>query len=360
MTTDVSIVESVSVSATDNSSTSAAPIRPRIAVVIPCYNEEFTVGRVVDEFRRALPTARLFVFDNNSTDGTANIGRDHGAAVVRSPRQGKGYVVQHMFDTVDADIYVMVDGDDTYPAEAAPLLIETLRRTGADMVVGARLSDYERKAFRKFHRIGNVFLARLISWLFGVNVTDVLSGYRVFSREFVKTVPLSSGGFEVETELTLQAAAKHFQIVEVPVQYGIRPAGSASKLNTFADGYLILKTLVQIFRDYKPEAFFTLSAVLLAACSLLAGVLPILDYYQTRYVSHVPLAILAAALGVLSALQFGVGLILGTVHRYHNETFRLWRRYLKRLPGRSSPVFGDHAQNGATTAPMDEHSCIEA
>jgi glycosyltransferase involved in cell wall biosynthesis len=302
---------------------------PSVAILVPCLNEASTVGRVVGAFRRVLPDAVVYVFDNNSTDATADVARAHGAQVVLSSRRGKGNVVRHMFEVVEADVFVMVDGDDTYPAEVAPELIRSLQTTGADMVVGTRMQSHASGAFRLFHTSGNRLLAWLISHLFRIRVTDILSGYRVFSRDFVKTVPLISEGFEVETELTLQAAAKGFAIVERPIDYGARPPGSVSKLNTFADGVLILRSLAKIFKDYKPQVFFTTLAALFAVCSLLAGVPPILDYYRARYVWHVPLAVLAAALAVLSMLSLGIGLVLDTVNRYHVEAFALWRRHLK-------------------------------
>lgn len=297
-----------------------------LAVLIPCYNEEQTIARVVADFQRVLPEARVFVFDNASSDRTAEIAKAAHAEVVFSPHRGKGNVVRHMFDVVDADVYVMVDGDSTYDPEAAPEMVRCLTDTAADMVVGARMSAYDAGAFRRFHTLGNHLVARLISWLFGIRVTDVLSGYRVFSREFVKTVPLMSEGFEIETELTLQAAAKRFRIVERPTVYGRRPQGSTSKLNTISDGVLILKAIFTIFKDYKPQVFFGALAAAFACTSGLAGILPIRDYYVSRYVYHVPLAILAAALGTLAVTSAGIGLILGTVNRYHNEFFVLWRR----------------------------------
>ena len=300
--------------------------RPALAVLIPCYNEEQTIGQVVADFQRVLPDARIFVFDNASSDRTAEVAKAAHAEVVFSPHRGKGNVVRHMFDVVDADVYVMVDGDSTYDAKAAPELVRCLADSAADMVVGARMSAHDVGAFRRFHTFGNHLVARLISWLFRIRVTDVLSGYRVFSREFVKTVPLMSDGFEIETELTLQAAAKRFRIVERPTAYGRRPEGSVSKLNTISDGVLILKAIFTIFKDYKPQVFFSSLAVAFACASVLAGVLPIRDYYEYRYVYHVPLAILAAALGTLAVTSAGIGLVLGTVNRYHNEFFVLWRR----------------------------------
>jgi glycosyltransferase involved in cell wall biosynthesis len=301
-----------------------------VVVLIPCYNEELTVATVVAGFRKALPGARVIVFDNNSTDRTAELARLHGAEVVWSSRRGKGNVVQHMFETIDADVYVMVDGDNTYPAELAPELIARFLETDADMVVGCRVPDRPQDSFRRFHQFGNRLVATLISVLFRVKVSDVLSGFRVFSRTFVKTVPLISAGFEIETEMTLQAVAKQYKLVEHRVSYASRPQGSVSKLNTYSDGWLVIRAIFTIFKDYKPQVFFSALAIMLALGSLAAGLPPILEYVNTRWVSHVPLAILAASLGILSALCFGIGLILGTVNRYHNEAMRLWRRQLMR------------------------------
>lgn len=316
--------------------------RPRRAVLIPCLNEELTVGQVVDDFRAALPGADVLVFDNGSSDATARVAREHGATVVFSPRRGKGNAVRHAFDAVDADVYLLVDGDGTYPAAAAPALIEALLETGAGMVVGTRLAAFGQGAFRRFHLAGNRALARLISWLFGVRVTDVFSGYRALSREFAQSVPLAASGFEIETEMTLQAVAKGFPIVELPIAYGARPEGSVSKLSTWSDGWLILKAIFTIFRDYKPLPFFWSLSLLLAMASAAAGSVPIADYYRTRLVEHLPLAVLATGLGVLAAILFGIGLILDTTRRYHDETFRLHRRMLGLLAsGGISSWIGD-------------------
>jgi glycosyltransferase involved in cell wall biosynthesis len=304
-----------------------APYR-NVAVLMPCFNEALTVGQVVADFAAALPGAGIFVFDNNSTDRTGAVARSSGATVVQAPRQGKGNVVRQMFAQVDAELYLMVDGDGTYPASAAPALIAELRDSKADMVVGVRMATFDRGAFRRFHEFGNRLVARLISRLFGASVTDVLSGYRVFSRAFVKAVPLTSERFEVETEMTLQALAKRFLLREVPVPYGTRPEGSHSKLNTFSDGFLVLKCISMIFKDYKPLVFFSALSALLFAITLAAGAAPILDYVRIRYVLHVPLAILATGAGLLSALSLSVGLILHTISRYHDETFELFRKLL--------------------------------
>jgi glycosyltransferase involved in cell wall biosynthesis len=297
-----------------------------VAVVVPCYNEQLTVAKVVADFTQALPGAQILVYDNNSSDETALRASQAGAIVRHAPREGKGNVVRQMFEEVDARIYVMVDGDDTYPAEAAPELIAELHKTGADMVVGIRMLSFASGSFRRFHQFGNHLVASLISRLFSAKVTDVLSGYRVFSRAFVKTVPLMSAGFEIETEMTLQALAKRFVIKELPIAYGRRPEGSRSKLDTWSDGFLVLKSIAMIFKDYKPLLFFSCLSGLLLVITLIAGLAPVLDYVRERYVLHLPLAILATGMGILSALSLTIGLILHTISRYHNENFELLRR----------------------------------
>jgi glycosyltransferase involved in cell wall biosynthesis len=301
-----------------------------VAVLIPCLNEEMSIGKVVRDFRCALPGAMIFVYDNNSTDKTASIAQEMGATVIYAPRQGKGRVVKQMFAEVEADIYVMVDGDDTYPASSAASLIAEFQANGADMVVGVRMSTFTENSFRRFHRLGNHLIAKLISYLFSANVTDVLSGYRVFSKDFVKSVPLQSNGFEIETEITLQALAKDFVIKEVLIPYGERPEGSHSKLSTFADGYLVLRAILMIFKDYKPLTFFSLLSVLLFLATVVTGIWPIIDYISFRYVYHVPLAILASATGILSTQAFSIGLILDTICKYHHDNFELMRRVLKK------------------------------
>lgn len=307
----------------------ARAAHPRIAVVIPCFDEAPTIGKVVRDFARALPGATIYVFDNNSTDDTAEVARRAGAWVVPSPRQGKGNVVRHMSAVVDADVYVLVDGDDTYPADAAPELLERFWHEGVDMLVSTRLAHARDGAFRVFHRLGNRVVSRLISALFSAQVTDVLSGYRLLSRTLVRLVRLRATGFEVEAELTLQALAKGFAILEVPTDYGRRPEGSHSKLDTWSDGYLILKCVFLIFKDYKPLLFFSAIAGLLAVASLVAGSAPILDFLRTGLVLHIPRAILAAALGTLATLSLAVGLILDTISKYHAETIDLWRQEIE-------------------------------
>lgn len=302
---------------------------PRIAVVIPCYDEASTIQKVVQDFAKALPQAQIYVFDNNSTDGTGEIARRAGARVVASPRQGKGHVIQHVARDVDADVYLLVDGDDTYPAEAAPVLLERFQRDGLDMLVATRLEEYESGAFRTFHRIGNRWISWLTSRLFGTRLEDVLSGYRVLSREFFDVVQIRNGGFEVETEMTLQALTKRMSIAETPVHYARRREGSESKLSTWSDGFLIARCILMLFKDYKPLVFFSTIAGVLAVAALVSGSAPVRDFLETGYVMHVPRAILGAALGILAVVAFTAGLILDTIAKNHEETIGIWKRHLR-------------------------------
>jgi glycosyltransferase involved in cell wall biosynthesis len=299
---------------------------PRIAVVIPCYDEAPTIRKVVEDFRKALPAAEVFVFDNNSRDDSAAIARSAGAHVVASPLQGKGHVVRHMTERVDADIYLLVDGDDTYPADAAPMMVARLQREELDLLVGARLDDYESGAFRTFHRAGNRLISWLIRVLFRAQLGDVLSGYRVLSRQFVDLVRLRRPGFEVETEMTLQALAKRLRVAEIPVRYCRRPAGSHSKLGTWSDGFLIARCILMLFKDYKPLVFFSSLSLLLAIAALAAGSAPVNDFIRTGLVLHIPRAILAAALGTLSVIFLTAGVILDTIAKFHEVQLELWKR----------------------------------
>jgi glycosyltransferase involved in cell wall biosynthesis len=304
--------------------------KPHIAVIIPCLNEASTVDQVVRDFARALPEAAIYVFDNNSTDDTAVIAERAGAQVIPSPRQGKGNVIRHMSEVIDADIYVLADGDDTYPAEAAPELIDRFQKGHADMLVGTRLEEHERGSFRSFHRFGNGLVSKLVSILFSTSITDVLSGYRILSRDLVKVIRLRTQGFEVETEMTLQALTKRFVIEEVAVPYKSRPEGSISKLNTWSDGFLILRCMFLILKDYRPFFFFSGVAALLAIASIISGAGPVIEFYDTGVVLRIPRAVLAAGLGILATLCFVAGLILDTVYRYHAETVEFWKQQMKR------------------------------
>lgn len=303
----------------------------RICVVIPCFNEELTVADVVRDFAGVLPGARICVFDNASTDATAERARAAGAEVIFSPRRGKGNVVRHMSNVIEADVYVMADGDGTYPAEAAPALLRRFIDGGADMIVATRLEKPAEGSFRLFHRFGNHLVSQLVSKLFGARVTDILSGYRVMSRELVKLVRLRATGFEVETELTLQALAKRCTVIEMPVAYRARPQGSRSKLDTWGDGYVILRCLFLLFKDYKPLVFFAAVAAIFALVSLVVGSGPVIEYYRTGLVLMVPRAILAAGLGILATIALAVGLILDTVSKYHEESIELWRQQIRDL-----------------------------
>lgn len=290
--------------------------RLAVAVLIPCHNEEAAIGKVIDDFRAQLPDARIVVFDNNSTDRTAEIARARSAQVYREPRQGKGFVVEAMFDKVQADLYVMVDGDDTYPADQVGKLLEPVRNGSADMAVGARLADDKDQAFRPLHVAGNALVRRLINVVFHSSFTDILSGYRAFNRRFARTVPVVSAGFEIETELTVQALYHRMAVVEVPVPYRARPAGGQSKLRTFRDGARVLWKIFSLFRALKPLTFFGGIALALLAAGILAGIAPIADYLTEpqHYVRHVPLAILAMGLVLLSASFAFLGLTLHAIN----------------------------------------------
>jgi len=300
---------------------------PRVAVVLPCYNESVTIGKVVSDFRAALPSATIYVFDNNSHDGTADVATRAGAIVIASPRRGKGNVVQHMLRAVKADILVMADGDGTYPAANATELIQVLRASGADMVVGTRLRDHKKGSFRPLHGAGNRLISRMVSVLFATRLTDVLSGYRVLDGGFARGLRLESSGFEIETEMTLQTLVQGGLIREVSIPYGERPAGSYSKLNTFSDGALVFRVVFLIFKDYRPLLFFSGVSAVCFVLGLLAGWYPIHDYMETRFVSHTPLALLAAALEVLAVLFLGIGLILNAITKFHLETQGLIRNF---------------------------------
>ena len=285
-----------------------------VAVLVPCYNEAVTVGKVVDDFHRCLPGARVYVYDNNSKDETARIAREHGAVVRLEPRQGKGNVVRQMHRDVDADFYVMVDGDDTYPAEAAPALLEPLMGGRADHVVGDRLSNgtYGEENTRAFHGLGNDLVRRLIRCLYGFEFRDVMTGYRAYTRAFARTLPVLSPGFEIETELSIHAVDKRWRIEQVPIDYRDRPEGSESKLSTFSDGAKVLRMILSLFKDYRPLPFFNLLALLFCVVGLLLGVPVIAEFARTGLVPRLPTAVLAAVLMVLAALFLACGLVLDT------------------------------------------------
>ncbi len=302
----------------------------RLAVLIPCYNEAATVGKVVDDFRRQLPDATIYVFDNCSTDDTAAIAAEHEAVVIPEPRQGKGFVIESMLSKIDADVYLMVDGDDTYSATSADDVLRPVLDGQADMVVGARLAEYTGKSFRPLHVLGNKLVRGLINRIFGAKLTDILSGYRAFNRNVIERVPIVSAGFEVETELTIHALYYKLKLVEVQTPYGTRPEGSESKLHTFRDGFRVLWKLFNLVRAFKPLTFFGIISLVLFAAGILAGIPPIHDYVVSQYVHHVPLAILATGLMLLSAGCLFLGLILHAMNwrfkELHNVLVRNNRR----------------------------------
>ena len=295
---------------------------PRIAVLLPCYNEEAAIAQTVAGFRAALPGAAIYVYDNNSKDRTIEVARAAGA-VVRSERmQGKGNVVRRMFADIDADIYVMADGDTTYDAEAAPQLVQKLIDEQLDMVVGSRVTQ-EDAAYRRGHVMGNKLLTGMLAQLFGRSFTDILSGYRVFSRRFVKSFPVLSGGFEIETEISVHALELRMPVGEVETRYFSRPEGSTSKLSTYSDGFRILNTIVTLYRIERPLLFFGAIGALLALAAVVLGIPLAITYYHTHLVPRLPTAILATGLIILAALSFFAGLILDTVVRGRREVRRL-------------------------------------
>lgn len=290
---------------------------PRIAVLVPCYNEAITIGQVVSDFRRALPSAEIFVGDNNSTDGTAQLAREAGAVVSHVSLQGKGNVVRRQFADIEADIYVLVDGDATYSAACAPKLVDAILQ-GNDMVIGVREATHT-DAYRPGHAWGNQALTSFLSWLFGRPCRDVLSGYRAFSRRYAKSFPAEASGFEIETELTVHALELRVPVSEVPTPYGERPEGSASKLNTWRDGFRILRTMLKLFSTERPIAFYGIAAAALAAASLALSTPLLLTYLETGLVPRFPTAILAASLMTLAVLSVLVGVILHAIAKSRRE-----------------------------------------
>ena len=292
---------------------------PRVAVLIPCYNEELTVAEVVTQFRDELPDADIYVFDNNSNDRTAEVAREAGAIVHFERRQGKGYVVQSMFRRVDADIYIMVDGDGTYPPSEVHRLLAPVLDDEADMSVGSRLHADSESQFKSLNRFGNRMFLAVLNSIFKVRITDMLSGYRVFNRRFVKGVPLFGGGFETETELTIKALARGYRIEEVPVNLGVRPEGSFSKIRITQDGFRILNMLLALFRDYKPLTFFGTAGLALIALAIVPGLVVVYEFWQTGLVLRLPSAVLAVGLALAGMLSLTVGLVLHTIARRSQE-----------------------------------------
>lgn len=294
----------------------------KTAVLIPCYNEELTIKKVILDFKKALPKADIYVYDNNSTDNSYEIAKDTGAIVKREYRQGKGNVVRSMFRDIDADCYILVDGDDTYPAEASKEIEELILSKKADMVIGDRLSStYFKENKRRFHNSGNKLVRKLINTIFKSDISDIMTGMRGFSYEFVKSFPISSKEFEIETEMTIFALNHNFLIKELPIEYRDRMDGSESKLNTFSDGYKVISLLFGLFRDIKPLFFFSLVTLVLL---IIAGLyfFPILiDFYRTGFVEKVPTLITVGVVAIVAVIIFFTGVVLHVIRKQHDENF---------------------------------------
>lgn len=296
---------------------------PNIAILIPCYNEEHTIRKVIRDFRKELPNATVYVYDNNCNDTTAQKAEDENAVVRQERKQGKGNVVRTMFRDIEADFYVMVDGDCTYPAEKVHDILQPVMAGEADMTVGARLDEFSDKSFRPLHKIGNEAIKWAINFLFDCRLRDILSGYRCFNRKFVKSIPILSHGFEVETELTLQALDKNMVIKEVNIPYRERPEGSYSKLSTFRDGLRIIKTILSIFKDYMPLKCFSFVGLAAFLIGLGLGSIPVYEFILTGKVTHPSTAVLATGFVLVSLLSFIAGLILESSKRRHKELFQI-------------------------------------
>lgn len=306
--------------------------KSKIAVLIPCYNESQTIAKVVADYKAVLPEADIYVYDNNSKDGTDEIARKAGAIVRYERRQGKGNVIRTMFREINADAYLMIDGDDTYPAENAREMIDLVLNQNVDMVIGDRLSStYFTENKRPFHNTGNVLVRKLVNTIFGKGntITDIMTGYRAFSRTFVKGFPVLSKGFEIETEMTIHALDKNLSLVSIPVDYRDRPQGSVSKLNTISDGMKVLKTIGTLFKDYKPLPFFSLVAALLLLVTLVMFIPVLIEFQRTGLVARFPTLIVAGFFGVACLLVFSVGLILDTECKKSRQNYELQMNILQ-------------------------------
>ena len=297
----------------------------KIAVLIPCYNEEVTIEKVIKDFRKELPDADIYVYNNNSKDKSKELALKAGAIVIDEYKQGKGNVVRSQFRDVEADIYVMVDADDTYPAEMVHKLIEPIKTGQADMTIGDRLSNgtYYKENKRAFHDLGNNLVRFLINRLFKANIRDIMTGYRAFSKRFVKNMPVVSRKFEIETEMSLYALDKNYTIKEIPIDYRDRPEGSVSKLNTFKDGIKVLRTIQRMYRSYKPLKFYGFIAAVLFILGLIVGIPVIMEFIETKYISKVPSAVLATGLMSLTAIFMQCGIILNSIERRNKENYEL-------------------------------------
>ena len=296
----------------------------KIAVLIPCYNEEKTIGKVINDYKKCLPDANIYVYDNNSTDDTVKNAKKAGAIIKYEYRQGKGNVIRTMFKEIDADCYLIVDGDDTYSASNAKEMCNLILDGKADMVVGDRLSgSYFDENKRLFHNFGNKLVRNLINKIFKTNINDIMTGYRAFSYEFVKGFPILSKGFEIETEMTVHAVDKNFKIVEIPILYQNRPSGSFSKLNTYSDGIKVLKTIVTLFKEYRPTLFFNIISAIFFLIGLIIGFFPITDYFKTGLVAKFPSLIVSCFCFTISLLLLVTGIILQVIVKKEKQRYEL-------------------------------------
>ncbi len=303
----------------------------KIAVLIPCYNESKTIEKVIKDYKNALPDADIYVYDNNSTDHTDEIAKKAGAIVRYEYRQGKGNVIRSMFRDIDADCYLMIDGDDTYPAENAKEMCNLVLDGKADMVIGDRLSStYFTENKRPFHNMGNRLVRFLINKIFKNNIKDIMTGYRAFSYDFVKGFPILSKGFEIETEMTIHAVDKNFKLIEIPITYRDRPEGSVSKLNTYKDGLKVLKTIGTLFKEYHPSLFFNIIAFMFLIVTLVLGIPPFVEYFKTGLVLKFPSLIVASISLVISILLCIAGIILEVIAKKHKQLYELYLHSIKR------------------------------
>lgn len=305
----------------------------KIAVLIPCYNEAVTIAKVVKDFKKALPDADIYVYDNNSSDNTVALAEKAGAIVRHEYRQGKGNVLRSMFRDIDADCYLLVDGDDTYSANNAKELCKYVLDGRADMVIGDRLSgSYKQENKRPFHNLGNISVRTAINLIFKSHIKDIMTGYRAFSYEFVKSFPILSKGFEIETEMTIFAIDHNFKLVEIPIDYRDRPAGSVSKLNTYRDGARVIHTIAMLFKEYRPTRFFNCLSIIFLAVALILGIPILIEFFNTGLVPRFPTLIVAAIFVVLAILFFITGIILEVIVKKHKQLFELYLNKLGKRP----------------------------
>lgn len=310
----------------------------KIAVLIPCYNESQTIAKVIKDYQEVLPNADIYVYDNNSSDGTDEIARKAGAIVRYERRQGKGNVIRTMFREIDAECYLMIDGDDTYPAENARDMVDKVLYEQRDMVIGDRLSStYFTENKRPFHNSGNVLVRKLVNGIFKGKITDIMTGYRAFSRMFVKSFPVLSRGFEIETEMTIHALDKNFSVTSIPVGYRDRPEGSTSKLNTLSDGCKVLRTIARLFKDYKPLQFFSIVAGVLMVIAIVLFMPVLLEYSRTGLVPKLPTLIAAGFIGVFALQSFVCGLILDTQGKQARQNFELQLNLIQTIHNQEVP-----------------------